>query len=296
MEPMDFQIFSSLRYDPLLLQNADNSTLSGCQRDTPSPFYMPRYHRDRLLEAARHFQWKEVSSCLEGEDGLGRFERDLVDKLNQIHAAGTEQGGPFKIRAVYAESGDLEIDVMPAQPVSVECLFPRVLSCNDDDDVLGGSLGQQGRQTSLNNDAGVIDGSLCRSIMPKLWCVLVDTRPTSPSPFTTFKTTYRDMYNEARARVGIRSYQDPFEVLLVNTQGEIMEGSLTSVYFLRGGRWVTPPLTSGGQAGTTRRWLLEQRLCQEEVIRADSVLDGERCFLSNGVRGTFPGRMQLHSA
>lgn len=72
-----------------------------------------------------------------------------------------------------------------------------------------------------------------------------------------------------------------------------MEGSLTTVYFFRGGRWVTPPLASGGQAGTTRRWLLEQRMCQEEVIRADSVMDGEYCYLSNGVRGLISGKIKL---
>lgn len=98
MDISSFQLFSSLRYDPLLLQNEDNTMLSN-QRGNPSPFYMLRYHRDRLLKAARYFQWKEISSRLEGEDGLKRFEQDLMDKVNEIHAEGTGQGGPLKVGA-----------------------------------------------------------------------------------------------------------------------------------------------------------------------------------------------------
>lgn len=129
----------------------------------------------------------------------------------------------------------------------------------------------------------------------ELWSVLVDAQPTSSSEFTAFKTTYRDMYNEARSRAGIKSFQEPSEVLLVNTLGEIMEGSLTNVYFFRGERWVTPPLTSGGQDGTVRRWLLEHEMCQEEVVQADSIVDGESCYLSNGVRGLISGRIKKQS-
>lgn len=67
------------------------------------------------------------------------------------------------------------------------------------------------------------------------------------------------------------------------------EGSLTSVYFARGGRWVTPPVDSGGQAGTTRRWALDEGLCVEEVVRREGVAEGEVVWVSNGVRGFIRG-------
>lgn len=120
------------------------------------------------------------------------------------------------------------------------------------------------------------------------------------------------MYTDARERVGIKTMVEPQEVLIISNghnptldarnsanivitsaDGDIMEGSLTSVYFYRDGRWVTPPVSSGGQAGTTRRWLLERGLCDEERVNVDSLVDGEECWLSNGVRGLVWGKVKL---
>lgn len=87
---------------------------------------------------------------------------------------------------------------------------------------------------------------------------------------------------------------EPKEVLLVSTRDEeIMEGSLTSIILWREGRWVTPPVSSGGQAGTTRRWLIWEGLVKEEVVKVETLRDGEECWLSNGVRGLIFGRISL---
>lgn len=87
--------------------------------------------------------------------------------------------------------------------------------------------------------------------------------------------------------------------MLWNERGECMEGSLTSLYFWRavapvvegsaGWRWVTPSLESGGNNGTTRRWLLEMGMVTEGVIGVDGVRVGEVVLLSNGVRGIWAG-------
>lgn len=69
-----------------------------------------------------------------------------------------------------------------------------------------------------------------------------------------------------------------------------MEGSLTSVYFYRNRRWVTPPLECGGQGGTTRRRQLERGLCVEDIVRIDSLVDDEDVYISNGVRGMVKAR------
>ena len=72
-----------------------------------------------------------------------------------------------------------------------------------------------------------------------------------------------------------------------------MEGSLTSLFFRRAGKWVTPAVSSGGQAGTTRRWLLEKGLCIEDIVRVDTLQEGEDCWISNGVRGLVWSRVIL---
>jgi 4-amino-4-deoxychorismate lyase len=74
-----------------------------------------------------------------------------------------------------------------------------------------------------------------------------------------------------------------------------LEGSLTSVYFWRQGQWTTPPVDVGlgGQRGTTRRWALEKGLAVEGVVTYQSLVDGEECWISNGVRGFVFGTVQV---
>lgn len=114
------------------------------------------------------------------------------------------------------------------------------------------------------------------------------------------------------------------EVMLYNEVNELTEGTLTSLYLFRGGRWVTPPVGvpsgeftsktlkddgadegelrkpfagrwghstrsakvgAGGQRGTSRRWALGSGYCMEEPVSIDTVQVGEGVWVSNGVRG-----------
>ena len=104
------------------------------------------------------------------------------------------------------------------------------------------------------------------------------------------------MYDSARSRAGIDNINMEREVLLVSNSGEIMEGSMTTPYFRRDNRWITPPLSSGGQTATTRRWALEKRLCEEGVVKADELEDGEDVWISSGVRGFRRGKIHRRSS
>lgn len=126
-----------------------------------------------------------------------------------------------------------------------------------------------------------------------IWTVYVDSESTTPSKFTTHKTTARDEYTSVRLRAGINSLTETSEALVVNPDGEIMEGSITTPYFFRGHRWITPPLSSGGNAGTTRRYALSQGFCIEQNITRNELVDREACWLSNGVRGFMRGQVVL---
>lgn len=121
--------------------------------------------------------------------------------------------------------------------------------------------------------------------------VSLDTQPTTSSPFTSFKTTSRAHYDAARSRVGIISRTDPREVILYNDRGEITEGSFRNVSFWRGGKWVTPPGETGCLPGTVRRWLMENGLLHEQVIKKDDIKPGEWVMMSNGVDITILGKM-----
>lgn len=101
----------------------------------------------------------------------------------------------------------------------------------------------------------VISGSLSKPA-PPTWLLTLDTEQTPSSAHTALKTTHRPHYDAARARAlpsprssssntGAQSTTtgtEMYETLLYNECNEMTEGSLTSVYFFRGGRWVTPPV------------------------------------------------------
>jgi hypothetical protein len=53
--PPDFGLFTSLRFDPQLLNSSHNTELSG--NGKPSPFYNFLYHYERLVDALDHFRW-----------------------------------------------------------------------------------------------------------------------------------------------------------------------------------------------------------------------------------------------
>ena len=113
-----------------------------------------------------------------------------------------------------------------------------------------------------------------------------------PSIFTKHKTTAREPYSEAR-RLCRAQLSTTTEVLVCNVRGEVMEGTLSTPYFWRDGRWVTPAAECGGNLGTTRRWALEQGLAVEGVVHRDKVREGEIVWLSNGVRGFGWARLEL---
>ena len=182
----------------------------------------------------------------------------------------------LQLRVIFAQSAKLSVDISPASSVSLENLFPSSL----------------GHPMDLPTPVNLL---------------YLDKEPTLPSSFTALKTTCRDMYDRARARVLSSPPSLIEEALLWSPKREMMEGSFTSLYFFRGGRWVTPPAGSlapsepdgslgGGQRGTTRKWALEKELCIEGRVDVDSVNIGERVWISSGVRGFALGVVSEHGA
>lgn len=275
LDDPDFQLFSSLRYDPILVSCGANTVLD----KSASPFYMLPFHRDRILQAAEYFNWPSAIKELSGSGGLEVFRRQLELAID------TTSNTPLRVRTVVDHVGNIKVETNQTLPVSLRNLFPTRIPPPGSAEVrvspLTGGVLTLGPKDTVEKPPGYGDPDQIEA-----WVVMVDPSRTEPSPFTTYKTTCRDMYTEARVRAGIATMTEPQEVFIISTKDdEIMEGSLTSVFFWRNGRWVTPPVASGGQAGTTRRWLLEKGLCDEEAVTISSLKDGEECWISNGVRG-----------
>lgn len=210
---------------------------------------MLAYHRDRILQAAEHFGWDDAAAKVRGPDGLAF----LLSHLEK--AVDTSSRSPLRVKVLLSFDGVLTVEAGPTPPVSEFNLFPvRLPQPSASIEPLQVSALTGGALTL--GDGESIHGDPPTS---SAWDVLIDTVRTKPSKYTSYKTTSRDMYSSARENVGIKDFTEKREVLLVSENGgEIMEGSLTTVYFWRGGRWVTPKETDGGQIGTTRRWALEK--------------------------------------
>lgn len=245
------------------------------------------YHRDRMLQAATYFQWPKAIERIAGPSGL----QYLLEKLET--AINVKSSPSQRVRVIVDHEGEIIVEASDVVPVPLGNLFPSRIPIPvakmTVSSLTGGALLLGPEDSVKSGGPGYGDP---RQLSP--WIVNVDTEQTKPSPFTTYKTTRRDMYMDARNRVGIDNMTEPREVLIVSDAGNIMEGSLTSVLFWRNGRWVTPPTASGGQAGTTRRWLLENGLCEEEFVSTDSLVNGEECWISNGVRGLVWGKISLN--
>ena len=249
MEERDFKLFTSLRYDLALLAVPDvgpATAAAGWNRAKPSPFYMLDLHRDRMLRAARHFGWVAAADALVGEAGLATLEAYLLEAV-----AGCSGGNAYRVKVEIGRDGAFSHQKSPVPDTSLGNLFPAYLPP---------PLGE-----------GEAEDGLMPSKIPE-YEILVDTERTPGSEFTHHKTTRRAVYDGARARVrpAPLAPADRKEVLLVNEDGLVMEGSISTCYFWRGGRWVTPfvvgpsslaeatTVGSGGNAGTTRQWALER--------------------------------------
>lgn len=296
-----FEVLTSLRYDSALLTFPPNTTLSG-RHGKASGFYMLEYHRDRLLAAVKSstgFGWNRATELLSSEDenGGSNLLADLLEEQARLVTENAGQPNAYKVRQIrillmvsspsshrrhlqvrvtISRGGDTKITISPTAPVGVHFLFPTSLP------PLVSSLSTRGvRLPCLPSESP-----------GPIWTVYLSPIVSTATPFTHHKTTHRKVYDDVRAflpspemdaQKGVNN-----EILLVNGEGYIMEGSITTPYFWRGEKWVTPPESEGGNVGTTRRWALESALALEGRIIVDGedgVQHGEKVWLSNGVRG-----------
>lgn len=274
---IDFSLFTSLRYDANLKQvRSQGAAHAGWNYENESPLYMMDLHRDRLLRAALHWKWDAVVDKLSGERGLRQLAQAAED------AVGRSETAPRRLRIVVSRDGHFTFQKFDVPTTGIGNLFPE-------------SLPAPGTAPCQN-----------QPLVPPRLTVIVDDEGSCRSEFTHFKTTHRVVYDNAQARAGIGSINpaESTEVLVVNEQdGSIMEGSTTTPYFWRGARWITPPVStgfdrhggSGGNDGTSRRWALGRGIAVEQDIRADQLVDGEECYVSNGVRGFRAGVIRLRT-
>ncbi len=250
-------IYTSLRYDLKLKKSPKNTAVSF---NIPCPIYMLEHHWTRLQVANWSAQFWPKGLAPQTQGRPGEFLRSLLIAVKQwqrAHPLEAEWAESLRVRRRAYPSGRVTTEIWQIPPKPLETLFPK----------------------TLDLPRGAAQGTE--------WTVVLDDRPTEVTESTMFKTWDRSPQSRARADAGILSVGTTKDVLLFNSDNEILDGSNSTPYFYRDGGWVTPISSSGGLQGTTRRWALEQGLCTEAVVLTDSFKDGEFVWLSNAVRGFF---------
>ncbi|MBS7669744.1 aminodeoxychorismate synthase component I [Croceicoccus gelatinilyticus] len=100
------------------------------------------------------------------------------------------------------------------------------------------------------------------------------------------KTTDRAFYDDAREAAEAGGAR---EVVFVREDGLLTEGSFTSVFVERDGKYLTPALSAGLLPGVLRASLIEDGKAQEAELTADDLADG--FFIGNALRGLMPARL-----
>lgn len=98
-----------------------------------------------------------------------------------------------------------------------------------------------------------------------------------------YKTTDREFYDRARKEGGA------YETVFVDAEGQVTEGSFTSIFVERGDRLLTPPLERGLMPGILRAKLIDEGKAQEAELTPADLQDG--FYIGNIVRGLIPARL-----
>ena len=109
---------------------------------------------------------------------------------------------------------------------------------------------------------------------------LDDDPVDATSPWLQHKTTRRDVYLTRALR-----HPEADDVILVNGQGELTETTTANLALRIGGRWWTPPTTSGCLPGVERGRLLELGRLHECVLTAFDLQHAEQIAVLSSLRG-----------
>lgn len=105
------------------------------------------------------------------------------------------------------------------------------------------------------------------------------------SPFTFHKTlNYGDNILEKRAAVnaGIN------EKIFLNTKGQICEGTVSNIFFVKEKKLYTPTLSCGLLPGILRAYILETYDVKETILYPEDLVTFDECFLTNSLMGIMP--------
>lgn len=112
-------------------------------------------------------------------------------------------------------------------------------------------------------------------------------RRNETSPLVSHKTmNYGDCILEKRAatKAGID------ERIFLNTKGQIAEGCVSNIFFVRNGKLYTPAQSCGLLPGIMRAYVMRMADVTETILYPEDLTDCEECFVTNSLMGIMPVR------
>ncbi len=80
------------------------------------------------------------------------------------------------------------------------------------------------------------------------------------------------------------------ERLFLNTQGQICEGTVSNIFFVKQGKLYTPDTRCGLLPGILRDYICETQHVEETTIYPENLKAYEECFVTNSLMGIMPVR------
>jgi 4-amino-4-deoxychorismate lyase len=122
----------------------------------------------------------------------------------------------------------------------------------------------------------------------RAWRLAVsEKRLIATDPWLSVKSTERGLYDQTRASLpeGVE------EVIFLNTDGAVCEGTITNIFVDRGEGLETPSLSCGVLPGVLRESLIAGGTAREAVLTPDDLAGARALYAGNALRGLIPARL-----
>jgi len=104
------------------------------------------------------------------------------------------------------------------------------------------------------------------------------------------KTTQRELYDQERAKANSEGF---FEVIFLNKEGQLTEGSITNIFIEKNNQLYTPPLQCGLLPGVFRQYLLKQGKAKEKTLYLNDICKADTVYIGNSLRGLVRAEVSL---
>jgi 4-amino-4-deoxychorismate lyase len=146
-------------------------------------------------------------------------------------------------------------------------------------------------ELSTNGRIGLTTTPFAALPQGTIWrLAIAATRLDAGDPLRRHKTDSRDVYAEARREFPADTIE---EVLLINGEGELAEGTITNLFLdLGDGVLATPPVEAGALPGVLRAELLDQGKAVEARLLPSDIARARTVFVGNSLRGLIAARLE----